>query len=129
MLKSHPELAAPLGAVAAGGKSAAVPTGLLGKVLFAVGNADITPEARATIASAAGLLAQNTKVKVDISGYADKTGNAEQNLALAKRRAFAVRDALKAAGVTEDRINLKKPEFVVGGTSADARRVEINTVP
>lgn len=124
MLKDFPELAAPLARSPAA--AAAEPAGLLAKVLFAVGRADITSEARAAIAAAAGELVRNTKVKVDISGFADKTGNAAQNLELAKRRAFAVRDALKLAGVTEDRINLRKPEFVVGGTTADARRVEIN---
>jgi photosynthetic reaction center cytochrome c subunit len=129
MLKAHPELAGPLGPAAAGAAAAPPVSGQLGRVLFAVGRDDLTPEARATVASAAGLLSQNPKVKVDISGYADKTGNADANLELAKRRAFAVRDALKSAGVAEDRINLKKPEFVVGGTSADARRVEINAAP
>ena len=44
---------------------------------------------------------------------------------LAKKRAFAVRDALKAAGVAEDRINLKKPEFVVGAATAESRRVDL----
>jgi photosynthetic reaction center cytochrome c subunit len=125
MLKQHPDLAGPLGLPAAPATSAAAPTGLLAKVLFAVGRADITAEARAAIVAAASQLVQNAKVKVDISGFADKTGNANQNLDLAKRRAFAVRDALKSAGVAEDRINLRKPEFVVGGTTADARRVEI----
>jgi len=38
-----------------------------------------------------------------------------------------VRDALKAAGVAEDRIILKKPETITGGTDArEARRVEIS---
>jgi photosynthetic reaction center cytochrome c subunit len=124
MLKAHPELAGPLGPVAA--TTAVAISGQLGRILFAVGRADLTPEARATIASAAGLLSQNPKIKVNLSGFADKTGNVDANLDLAKRRAFAVRDALKAAGVSEDRINLLKPEFVVGGTSADSRRVEIN---
>jgi photosynthetic reaction center cytochrome c subunit len=131
MLTAHPELAGPVGAApVTGAAAAAAPlSGALGRILFAVGRADISPQARATIAGAAGLLAQNAKVRVDLSGFADKTGNAEQNLDLAKRRAFAVRDALKAAGVAGDRINLKKPEFVVGGASADARRVEINAAP
>ncbi|CAH2779218.1 MAG: Cytochrome c oxidase polypeptide II (EC [uncultured Caballeronia sp.] len=36
-----------------------------------------------------------------------------------------MRDALKAAGVSEDRIVLKKPESITGGTNAKkARRVE-----
>jgi cytochrome c oxidase subunit 2 len=37
----------------------------------------------------------------------------------------AVREALKAAGVPEARINLRKPEFVIGGTADDSRRVDI----
>jgi outer membrane protein OmpA-like peptidoglycan-associated protein len=67
-------------------------------------------------------------LKVDVSGFADKTGNLEQNLDLAKRRAMAVRDALKTPGVAEDRINLKQPEQVVLGAGQDAegRRVEIS---
>jgi outer membrane protein OmpA-like peptidoglycan-associated protein len=66
-------------------------------------------------------------LKVDISGFADKTGNVEQNLDLALRRATAVRDALKAAGVADDRMSLKKPEQVILGAGQDAegRRVEI----
>jgi outer membrane protein OmpA-like peptidoglycan-associated protein len=65
---------------------------------------------------------------VDISGYADPSGNVEQNLELAKQRAMTVRDALKAAGVAEDRIVLKKPETVIvgAGKDAEARRVEIS---
>jgi K(+)-stimulated pyrophosphate-energized sodium pump len=37
-----------------------------------------------------------------------------------------VRDALKAAGVAEDKIELKKPELSTGtGGPAEARRVEV----
>jgi K(+)-stimulated pyrophosphate-energized sodium pump len=37
-----------------------------------------------------------------------------------------VRDALKAAGVAEDKIELKKPEQLTGsGDPAQARRVEV----
>ena len=67
-------------------------------------------------------------MKVTISGFADQRGNVNANMELSKRRAFAVRDALKAAGVAEDRIELKKPEMAVGGGDADDRRVEINAV-
>ena len=41
-------------------------------------------------------------------------------------RAFAVRDAIKAAGVAEDKIELKKPEQMTGtGDASAARRVEV----
>ncbi len=43
-----------------------------------------------------------------------------------KKRAFAVRDQLKSAGVAEDRIDMAKPELTQGsGDNAEARRVEI----
>jgi outer membrane protein OmpA-like peptidoglycan-associated protein len=61
-----------------------------------------------------------------ISGFHDATGDAAKNAALARQRAVAVRDALRAAGVSERQIELKKPEqLAVGGSNAEARRVEI----
>jgi photosynthetic reaction center cytochrome c subunit len=99
--------------------------GLLGKVLFETGKAELDPAAQDIIKAAAALLGSHPDVKVAISGYADRTGTPDANLELAKQRAFAVRDALKAGGVAESRIDLKKPEFVIGGLEADARRVEI----
>lgn len=127
MLKDHPELATlraafvKTPAVAAPGDAA-----LPAKVLFEVGQDGLTDTARQVIADAAKLLTAQPGAKVSLSGFADKTGNADKNLDLAKQRALAVRDALKAAGVSEDRIEMKKPEFTVGGVEADARRVEIN---
>jgi K(+)-stimulated pyrophosphate-energized sodium pump len=61
-----------------------------------------------------------------ISGFHDATGDAAKNAALARQRAVAVRDALKAAGVPERQIELKKPEQLAGGSDAEARRVEIS---
>ena len=57
------------------------------------------------------------------------TGNLEQNQQLAKQRAMNVRDALKAAGIAEDRIDLKKPEQTQGsGDNPEARRVEVRVM-
>ena len=61
-----------------------------------------------------------------ISGFHDATGDAAKNAALARQRALAVREALKAAGVPERQIELKKPEQLAGGSDAEARRVEIS---
>lgn len=49
-----------------------------------------------------------------------------QHAELAKKRAIAVRDALKTAGAAEDRIELKKPEQPNAGDAAEARRVEVS---
>ncbi|MDB5848703.1 MAG: hppA [Rhodoferax sp.] len=65
-----------------------------------------------------------------ISGFTDTTGDPAKNEELAKQRALAVRDALKVAGVGEDKIELAKPEQVqVGGQTAEARRVEVRIKP
>jgi photosynthetic reaction center cytochrome c subunit len=132
MAKDYPELltlSAPFIKTPAVIEPAAATTGaasLPGKVLFEVGQDGLNNAARQVIADAAKLLGGQPGTKVSLSGFADKTGNPDKNLELAKQRAFAVRDALKAAGVSEDRIELTKPEFVVGGLASDARRVEIS---
>jgi outer membrane protein OmpA-like peptidoglycan-associated protein len=105
--------------------AAAASGDVLAKVLFDTGKKSLGPEALAAIARAVDALKKNAALSVDLSGFADRTGNADQNLELAKERAFAVRDALKAAGVADNRIVLKKPEFAIGGAEADARRVDI----
>jgi K(+)-stimulated pyrophosphate-energized sodium pump len=116
--------AAPVPAVAPAPVAGLLPA----RVHFETGKVALGSEDQKIIAAVAQTMKQNTGLKVDISGFADKTGNAEQNLELAKQRAMAVRDALKAGGVAEDRINLKKPEQVILGAGQDAegRRVEIS---
>ena len=61
-----------------------------------------------------------------LSGFTDSTGDATQNAELAKQRAEAVRDALTAAGVATDKVEMKKPETLTGtGSASEARRVEV----
>ncbi len=129
MLNGFPELAGPTSPGAQPAAAMAAPVAPPGKVavFFVVGRSDLSVEARSVIAVAAADIAAHPGRQVDLSGFADRTGNANANLELAKQRAFAVRDALTAAGVPSDRIRLKKPEFVIGGAEADARRVEIAT--
>ena len=63
---------------------------------------------------------------IDVTGYADRTGNHAANVDLAKRRAIAVRDALVAEGISADRIRLKAPIDITGsGSDEQARRVEL----
>ncbi len=85
------------------------------------------PEGSSAIAAAADAIKKDN-LKVALTGYTDKTGDAARNEELAKSRAVAVRDALQAAGVAEASIEMKAPLFVeVGAGTADneARRVEI----
>jgi YD repeat-containing protein len=60
-----------------------------------------------------------------LCSFTDRTGNPQANLDLARNRAVAVRDALTAAGVPAARIDMRKPEFVIGGADASSRRVDL----
>lgn len=94
------------------------------KFYFASGKADLAPGASAALVDV--VRAARTGRKVVISGFHDPKGNAAVNAELARQRALAVRDALKAEGVADSQITLKKPEQMAGsGSDAEARRVEI----
>jgi ammonium transporter, Amt family len=97
------------------------------KFNFEVGKADLPADAAASVKGVADYLAANKEAKITVSGYVDASGDPAKNAELAKARAFAVRDALKAAGVAEDRIMLAKPADIKAGAGgdADARRVEV----
>ena len=94
------------------------------KFYFASGKADLAAGANAALADV--VKGAQAGRKLVVSGFHDATGNAVQNAELAKLRAFAVRDALKAAGVADDKIELRKPEELkASGSNAEARRVEV----
>jgi outer membrane protein OmpA-like peptidoglycan-associated protein len=98
------------------------------KVYFDTGSAAVGPVSGATITAAAEMIKKDS-ARVAITGYTDKTGDMAVNEKLAKDRATAVRDALKAAGIAESGIELRPPVFVEVGSSGpdqEARRVEIN---
>lgn len=94
------------------------------KFYFASGKAELAPGANAALADV--VKGAQAGRKLLISGFHDATGNAAQNVELAKRRALAVHDALKASGVAEEKIVVKKPEVLkVSGSDAESRRVEV----
>ncbi|MDR5853463.1 cytochrome c oxidase subunit II [Caballeronia sp. LZ062] len=96
-------------------------------IYFETGKSDLPADANNAVQAAAAYVKAHQDAKIALSGFTDATGGADLNADLAKKRAQAVRDALKAAGVSEERIVLKKPESVTGGTDAkEARRVEIS---
>jgi outer membrane protein OmpA-like peptidoglycan-associated protein len=98
------------------------------KFYFDTGKADLPADAKAKIDAIAAKVKAGGKVV--ISGYHDATGNFEQNQELAKKRAFAIRDAIKAAaGIGDERFDMKKPEVTTGGPdNAEARRVEVGVM-
>lgn len=121
-----PAAAAPAPAPAAAPVAAApTSTPLVAKVYFDSGVNALPADGAAALQPVVDALKANAAARIAISGYHDKTGNPEQNAELAKQRAFAVRDALVAAGIADTRIELRKPEEAQGdGNDREARRVE-----
>ena len=94
------------------------------KFYFATGKAELAGGANDALADVAKGVAAGKKAVV--SGYTDATGDPAMNEELGKQRALAVSAALKAAGIPDDKIELKKPEAITGtGDHAEARRVEV----
>jgi ammonium transporter, Amt family len=93
------------------------------KVAFASGKTEAPAESTDAIKKVAEFLAANKEAKVQLSGFNDPTGDPAKNAELSKQRAFSVRDALKAAGVAEEAIVLKKPDDTNKAGSADEARV------
>ena len=94
------------------------------KFYFASGKADLAPGAVDALAGVVKGASVNRKLVV--SGFHDATGNAIQNAELARQRALAVRDALRAAGVSDAQIDIKKPvQMAQTHDNAEARRVEV----
>jgi cytochrome c oxidase subunit 2 len=105
--------------------AAPVAVTLPASVYFETGSAAIGAEGSATVAGVASIVAAEGG-NVAITGHTDKTGDAAANEELAKQRALAVRDALKAAGVAEANIVMQPPMFVTGAVNdREARRVDI----
>ncbi len=79
--------------------------GPLADVHFAFDSASIDAGSKSTIASNAEWLKENSSSDVQLEGHADERGTIEYNQALGARRANAVAEALKAAGVSEKRLS------------------------
>ena len=113
-------VAAPAAADAA---SVKVENGVV-KFYFASGKAEVAAGAADALADVVKGVAAGKKAVV--SGFHDSTGDPARNAELAKERALAVRAALQALGVGEDKVELKKPEEMqASGPNAEARRVEV----
>ena len=94
-------------------------------IYFPTGLATLDTEAHRALRVASALFL-GIGTQIQITGYADKTGNHAANVELAKKRAEAVRDELVSLGVVPQRIKLLTPVDVTGSGSDDqARRVDL----
>jgi outer membrane protein OmpA-like peptidoglycan-associated protein len=79
--------------------------GALPTVTFENDSATLTPQGQAVIVNIANILKAHPTVKIRIEGHTDSRGAAATNLALSQARAVAVLNALKAQGITADRMS------------------------
>lgn len=104
--------AAPVAAVASGTVAAAdaaavkVENGVV-KFYFESGKAEVAPNAKEALADVIKAVQSGSVLLV--SGYHDASGDPAKNAELAKQRAVAVGDALKAAGAPRTRSSLPSP--------------------
>ena len=73
-------------------------------VNFDFDSAELTVSARSTLNRQSAFLSVNPDLMIVIEGHADERGTREYNLALAERRATAVRDYLVAKGMNSARV-------------------------
>lgn len=74
------------------------------RVLFAVDQSTLSPEARTALVRQAQWLTQNPGFTAVIEGHADEQGTREYNLALGARRAAAAQEFLVSQGIAPSRL-------------------------
>jgi outer membrane protein OmpA-like peptidoglycan-associated protein len=77
----------------------------LDDIAFAPGQANLRPEAKASLGQLIAFVNRDPGKPIRIEGHTDSRGAANANRVLSQRRADAVRDALIAAGVAAGRIS------------------------
>jgi len=97
---------------------------------FEVGSAELPGDVAIKLEGILLHVTANAGAKLAISGFQDASVSTEASAALSTDRAVAVGEALKAAGVAAERIEVNKPESInvtITGTGegAAARRVEV----
>jgi peptidoglycan-associated lipoprotein len=73
-------------------------------VRFATGSSDLDDAAMAALERKAAWLARHPELSVLVEGHADARGSRSSNEALSRRRALAVMEFLKSAGVPPSRL-------------------------
>ncbi|QNF35480.1 OmpA family protein [Adhaeribacter swui] len=77
---------------------------VLNNLFFATGKYQLEKKSKTELDKIVGFLADNTQVKIEISGHTDDIGNDAANQELSDKRARSVYDYLLAQGVKKERI-------------------------
>jgi peptidoglycan-associated lipoprotein len=76
------------------------------RVLFAVDQSTLSPEAVGILDAQIGWLSANPSTPILIEGHADERGTGEYNMALGASRASAVRNHMVSQGIPDTRISI-----------------------
>ncbi len=76
------------------------------RVFFNENSADLLPTTSETLEKQAAWLLRHANYSITVEGHSDEKGDKQRNMALANRRAQAVRSFLAARGVAPQRIKL-----------------------
>lgn len=116
----------------ASGSPTGGPAGIANVIYFDFDRSDIRPEYASLISSHAKYLAGSTAVRIRVEGHTDERGSREYNIALAERRAQAVRRALMLQGAGDAQLTTvsygeERPAAIGSDESAygQNRRVEL----
>ncbi|KGK00598.1 sortase-associated OmpA-like protein PdsO [Thalassotalea sp. ND16A] len=77
---------------------------ILVSLMFRTGSSDIEPHYQQQVIALAKVLQRSPHLNIDLSGYTDKQGEEQLNLALAEQRVSKVKELLAAQGINEQRI-------------------------
>jgi outer membrane protein OmpA-like peptidoglycan-associated protein len=79
----------------------------LNNIFFDIGKATLRPESFPELERLAGLMNENGKMQIELSGHTDNVGSDEANMKLSADRAKTVTDYLVSLGITAERIQSK----------------------
>jgi OmpA-OmpF porin, OOP family len=79
----------------------------LNNIFFDVAKATLRPESYPELDRLAGLMTENSKMQIELSGHTDNVGSDEANLKLSADRAKTVTDYLVTLGISAERIQSK----------------------
>jgi len=100
---------------------------LSGEVNFAVGRADLKPQARKMLNNLVKVLYDNPDTRWRIQGHTDNTGSYKLNKSLSLERAWSVADYLISKGTNASRLDVEGlgPDFPIANNSTNSGR-ELN---
>lgn len=73
-------------------------------IYFKYDSFEIDSDGKQALSTNVEILKANPSVKVQVEGHCDQRGGIQYNIALGEKRANTVRDALKRAGISTDRL-------------------------